>query len=591
MPSIKVPERNITPAEGKYVALRLWRYLRQEVGLLILSAVLTIGGNLLALAGPYLSGRAVDAIGLEAGGVAFERVFLFCGLMLLCSVLSSLFSWLLSALMIRLGQRTVRRLRQDLFDHLTGLPVSFYDRTRTGDLVSRFSYDADLINASLSTDLVQMLASAVTVGGSLMMMIFLSPALVLVFAVTIPISLLFTRWMAKRARPLFRSRSAKLGELNGFAEEIITGLKTVRAYCQEETMAGRFCQNNDEAAQAYYRAEAFGSMTGPAVNFVNNLSLSLISVFGSLMALAGSLSLGALSSFVLYSRKFSGPINEAANLMSEIQSALAAAERIFRLIDESPEPPDRPGAPDLNSVRGGIEAERLHFGYTPDREILHGLSFSAPPGSLTAIVGPTGAGKTTIINLLMRFYDPDKGEIRIDRTPAASVTRSSLRRAFSMVLQDAWLFGGTISENIAYGRPDAPQEEIVAAAKAAQIHPFITQLPDGYLTVVTEDGLSLSKGQKQMLTIARAMLLDAKVLILDEATSNVDVLTERLIQDGMRRLMQGKTCFVIAHRLSTVQNADNILVIQDGNVVEQGTHARLMQNKGVYYELYQAQFT
>lgn len=590
MSPIKIPERKITFAEGKYVALRLWRYLCREKGLLLLSFALTLAGNLLALAGPLLSGHAIDAIGTRPGAVDFPRVFLLCGVMLAFYALSSLLTYLLSVLMIRLGQRTVRSLRKDLFDRLSELPVGFYDRVRTGDLVSRFSYDADTVNASLSTDLMQVFASAITVGGSLLMMAFLSPALVSVFAVTIPISLLFTRYMARKVHPLFRRRSARLGELNGFAEEIITGLKTVRAYHQEETMTGRFDRKNAEAVDAYYRAEYYGSMTGPAVNFVNNLSLSLISVFGALMVLSGSLSLGALSSFVLYSRKFSGPINELANIMSELQSACAAAERMFRLIDEAPEPPDPPGARALAGVRGAVEMEHVRFGYSPGRTVIHDLSLAAAPGSLTAIVGPTGAGKTTLINLLMRFYDPDAGEIRIDRRPTGAVTRKSLRLAFAMVLQDTWLFGGSIFENIAYGRPGATMDEVVEAAKAARIHSFIAQLPDGYNTIVSEDGINLSKGQKQMLTIARAMLLDAKMLILDEATSNVDTRTERLIQDAMRRLMKDKTCFVIAHRLSTIQNADNILVVRDGNIVEQGNHAELMRRRGFYYELYRAQF-
>ena len=422
------------------------------------------------------------------------------------------------------------------------------------------------------------------------MMLTISPVLVLVFAVTIPISVLFTRYMTRKVRPLFRKRSLKLGELNGFVEEIITGQKTTKAYHQEQTMIGRFDVKNKEAVDAYYNADYFGSMTGPSVNFINNLSLALISMFGAILFLFGKLGLGALSSFVLYSRKFSGPINEIANIISELQSACAAAERVFRLIDEAPEPEDVPGAVSLGYVQGDVEMDHVRFGYRPDKTIIHDLCLRAEPGNLVAIVGPTGAGKTTIINLLMRFYDPDAGCIRLDGRPILQVTRKSLRLAYAMVLQDTWLFSGTIFDNIAYGKKNATMEEVVEVAKAAKIHSYISRLPEGYDTILSEDGLNISQGQKQLLTIARAMLLDAKMLILDEATSNVDTRTEMQIQEAMRNLMRGKTCFVIAHRLSTIQNADTILVVQDGDIVEQGCHRTLMERGGIYAGLYQSQF-
>ena len=355
-------------------------------------------------------------------------------------------------------------------------------------------------------------------------------------------------------------------------------------------MIGRFDQRNKEAVDAYYMADYYGSMTGPSVNFINNLSLALISTFGAILFLFGHISLGNLSSFVLYSRKFSGPINEMANIISELQSACAAAERVFRLIDEPPETPDLPQALEVTSVDGRVDIEHVKFGYDPQRTIIHDLNLTAKPGSLVAIVGPTGAGKTTIINLLMRFYDPDSGEIRLDGHEIRHITRKSLRLSYAMVLQDTWLFHGTVFENIAYGKKGATLEDVTAAAKAARIHHYITRLPDGYDTILNEDGMNISQGQKQLLTIARAMLLDARMLILDEATSNVDTRTEQQIQAAMRTLMEGKTCFVIAHRLSTIQNADTILVVRDGEIVEQGNHQELMQRGGFYAGLYRSQF-
>jgi ATP-binding cassette subfamily B protein len=342
--------------------------------------------------------------------------------------------------------------------------------------------------------------------------------------------------------------------------------------------------------EAYTKAEANGTITGPSVNCINNISLALVCMFGSVLYLQGSIGLGDLSSFVQYSRRFSGPINEMANIVAELQSAMAAAERVFTLIDAAPEQPDAPDAVVLEGVKGDVAMEAIDFSYVPGTPIIQNLNFHAKPGSLTAIVGPTGAGKTTIINLLMRFYDPDKGAIYVDDKEVRTLTRASLRGAYSMVLQDTWLFHGTIYENIAYGKEGATMEQVVAAARAAHIHSYISRLPKGYDTVLSDNGASISKGQKQLLTIARAMLLDAHMLILDEATSNVDTRTEQHIQAAMRQLMKDKTCFVIAHRLSTIQSADHILVLSGGQVVEQGDHESLMGQRGFYYDLYQAQF-
>lgn len=575
-----------------YIIKRLWKYLSPYKWLLALAAALSIGGNALALIGPKLSGFAIDAI--EAvGGVDFAGVFKYAGLMIAFYAASSVISYILANLMIRLSRKAVYSMRRDAFNTLASLPVSFFDTHQTGDVISVISYDIDTINSSLSSDLVQMIASVITVCGSFVMMLSISPHLILVFVVTIPISVLFTRFRSKRVRPLYRRRSKKLGELNGFIEEIMSGLKTTKAYSREQVFIDRFDVKNDEAVEANYEADHFSCITGPTVTFINNLSLALISIFGALMYMAGGITLGNISSFVLYSRRFSGPINEFANIISDLQSALAAAERVLRLIDEKGEPADRPNAAVLGAdapVRGDVRLDGVSFGYSEGQTVLNNVTFNAERGRVIAIVGPTGCGKTTIINLLMRFYDATTGEIRVDGSEVRDITRSSLRGAYTMVLQDTWLFHGTVFENIAYGKKDVTREDVERAAKAARIHDYIMSLPNGYDTVLSDNGVNISKGQKQLLTIARAMLLDSPMLILDEATSNVDTQTERSIQDAMLKLMNGRTCFVIAHRLSTIRHADNIIVLSDGRIVEHGRHDELLAKRGAYYTMYHAQF-
>ena len=578
------------PVHKRATLTRLCRYLMRFRWWILLALALTLASNLLALLAPMLSGKAIDSMEGGPGGGGFAQVGRYALWMLVFYAASSALAYLLSVIMITISRKVTYSMRADIFNHLATLPVGYFDTHPAGDILSRISYDTDTINASLSTDLVQVLASVVTVVGSLGMMLAISPPLVLVFGVTVPLSILITRFITSHTRPLFRRRSLKIGQLNGFVEEAITGQKTLTAYCQEENTIRKLDAVNDETVDAYFNAEYYSSRVGPCVNFINNLSLALISVCGALLYLQGLMTVGSISSFVLYSRKFSGPINETANIVGELQSALAAAERVFRLLDEAPEAPDALGAQVLDHVAGDVALEDVSFGYEPGHTILHDLSLHAKPGTMTAIVGPTGAGKTTLINLLMRFYDVDSGQVRVDGLPVKSVTRQSLRLAYSMVLQDTWLFYGTIYENIAYGKQGARQEDVERVAKAAHIHRSIQSLPQGYDTLLTDDGANLSKGQKQLLTIARAMLLDAPMLILDEATSNVDTRTEMQIQQAMRELMRDKTCFVVAHRLSTIRNADCILVVRDGNVVEQGTHEQLMAAGGFYRELYDAQF-
>ena len=569
--------------------LRLGTYLFRHKVLIICAMMSTVIGNVLALFIPSLSGSAIDAIG-TAGNVDFNAVFARCALMLGAVVGNCIFAYVTQVLLIRISSKITKEMRKEVFEHLLTLPVSYFDHTQAGEIISRISYDIDTINTSLSSDLVQFMTITITVIGSLIMMIRISLKLCVVFVVTVPLIIYITKVRALKVRPLFHERSKKLGELNGFAEEMLSGHKTIKAYGQEDTITGRFDDKNLDAVNTYYEADYQGSLVGPTVTFVNNLSLALVSGLGGLLFLKGEISIGNISSFVLYSRKFSGPISETAEMIAELQSALSAARRVFALLDEPSEIADAEDAVVLEKTNGNVSFEKVHFGYEEGKEIIHGLDLEAESGKMIAIVGPTGAGKTTIINMLMRFYDPDSGVISVDGKDILHCTRDSLRRQFSMVLQDTWLFEGTIYENVAYGRDHVTKEEVIAACKAVDIHDFIISLKDGYDTVLTDDGVNISKGQKQLLTIARAMLSDARMLILDEATSNVDSNTEQKIQKAMLELCKGKTTFIIAHRLSTIKTADQIIVLQHGTVIERGTHEELLGSKGFYASLFNAQW-
>lgn len=574
----------------RYILKNLGRYIRPYALLFVLIFFASLAGTACSLLGPQVCGMAIDEIKLD-GTTDFAKIWTYAAVLVAVYIASGLLTYLSSIGMSYLSRCVVKRIRTDIFARLTSLPVSYFDTRQAGDIISVLSYDLDTLGESLANDTMMVLTSVVTIVGSLVMMLISAPILVVVFVVTIPLTSLFTWWLTRKVQPLFRRRSSKLGELNGFIEEIITGQKTTKAYGCEEAVISRFEQKNKEAVEAYTVAENYGTISGPSVNFMNNLSLALISVFGAIMYMNGAIpSVGAIASFVLYSRKFSGPINEIANVLSEFQSALAAAERAFRVLEEQPEPADAEGAEELTDVKGNVDIEHLRFAYVPGKPVIHDFCLHAESGDVVAIVGHTGAGKTTVINLLMRFYDADSGTIKIDGKDITKVTRASLRRAFTMVLQDTWLFSGTIYENVAYGSENVTAEDVERVCKAAKIHSFISRLPEGYNTVLTDNAVNISKGQKQLITIARAMLLDSPMLILDEATSNVDTRTEQYIQQAMENLMQGRTCFVIAHRLSTIKHARTIIVMDHGDVVEQGTHEQLMAKGGYYSKLYYSQF-
>ncbi len=578
------------PQDSKKTLTKLFTYVTEVKWLFICAIILTLSANGLQLLGPKLTGNVIDIISVNQDPNAWENVLFYVFWMLVLYIISSILMYALSSLMIYISQKIVVRMRQDLFNKFLDLPVSYFDKHQIGDMLSRISYDIDTINTSLSSDLVQLFGSMIVVVGAFFMMLWISLPLLTVFFITIPLSILTTRFLTKRTRPLFRERSRKLGDMNGYVEETISGLKTIKAYSQQDTMFSNFKEKNYDASEAYYKADYYGSIVGPTVGFINNISLTLISVFGSILFLFNMITIGNISSFLLYSRKFSGPISESANMIAELQSTLAAAERVFRVLDEPIEKIVENPLILNKPIQGHVQFENVSFGYLPNKPVLKDVNLNIKPGSLVAIVGPTGAGKTTLINLIMRFYSPDSGRILIDNVDIAQLSQEELRSTFSMVLQDSWLFHGSIYDNLIYGNEHATKEDVIRIAKEVHIHNFIERTKNGYDTLISDDGVNISKGQRQLITIARAMLANKPMIILDEATSNVDTLTEKRIQSAMIKLMQNKTCFVIAHRLSTIINADIISVVHDGNVVEQGNHHDLMAKKGHYYHLYMAQF-
>ena len=565
---------------------RLYRYIAGNKKYLYFVIIAALLANIFMLIAPYISGRAIDFIKGE-NNVDFGMVIKISSILLGVYILNALFTWGMTVFTNHLSNRTIEKMRQDAFEKLSKLPLKYFDSHSHGDIISRLTNDIDSVSDGLLQGITQLFSGLVTVIGSLLMMFLLSWKIALcVVAVTI-LCVFVSRFIAVNSGKMFRVQAATTGEINGFVNETVGNMKVVKAFGYEQRSGGIFGEINSRLYDCGQKAQFYSSLVNPTTRYINNLAYISVGILGGLAALSGHLSVGIISSFLIYATQFARPINDMTSILTQLQSATAAAARVFALSDEEAEADDS-ARNDLKLKGGEVVFENVDFSYDENVELIKNLNIKAKKGQRVAIVGPTGAGKTTIVNLLMNFYNPQGGAIVVDGQNINSVTRDSLRKSFGMVLQETWLFSGTVRENIAYGKENATDEEIIAAAKAASAHGFINRLPDGYDTMITEDGGNLSGGQKQLLTIARAMLTNPEVLILDEATSNVDTMTEQRIQRAFLKMMEGRTSFIIAHRLSTIREADLILVMNQGKIVEQGTHKELLEKNGFYARLYNA---
>ena len=568
---------------------RVLRYIKPYLPMLALSLVLALVTVALTLYVPILVGRAVDCL-LGVNAVDFAALRTVLVTIGVCVLATAAAQWIMNVINNRITYLTVQDIRRDAFAHMQELPLSYLDAHPSGDTVSRMISDADTFADGLLMGFTQLFTGVVTILGTLVFMLTLSPRITLVVVLITPVSLLVANFIASRTYSMFRLQSQTRGEQTALIDEVIGEQKLVQAFGHEASSLAQFDEVNERLRACSLRAVFFSSLTNPCTRFVNSLVYAGVGLTGALSVVGGALTIGGLSSFLSYANQYTKPFNEISGVITELQNALACAGRIFELIDEPAQAPDAPDAAVLRNVRGAVDIEHVSFSYTPERRLIEDFTLRVAPGQRVAIVGPTGCGKTTMINLLMRFYDVKSGTISVDGHQTRGVTRQSLRQNIGMVLQDTWLSSGTIRDNIAMGRPDATDEEVIAAAKASHAHSFIRRLPDGYNTVISETGGQLSQGQKQLLCIARVMLCLPPMLILDEATSSIDTRTELKVQDAFATMMKGRTSFIVAHRLSTIKSADVILVMREGHIVEQGTHKELLEQGGFYAKLYQSQF-
>ena len=571
------------------VLRRVLQYIGPHVSLVVLSLALCLISVALTLYVPILVGRAVDCI-VGPNAVDFAALTPILMTIAVCIVITAAAQWVMNALHNSITYNTVRDIRRDAFAHIQNLPLSYLDAHPTGDTVSRMIADVDTFADGLLMGFTQLFSGVMTILGTLGFMLTLNAPITLLVVLITPLSLLVANFIAKRTYAMFRLQSATRGEQTALIDEAIGEQKLVQAFGHEDETLAAFDEVNERLRQCSLKATFFSSLTNPCTRFVNSLVYAAVGFAGALAAVSGHLTIGGLSSFLSYANQYTKPFNEISGVVTELQNALACAGRVFELIDEPAQTPDPADAEKIVKPDGEVAIDHVHFSYTPDRKLIEDFTLHVQPGQRVAIVGPTGCGKTTMINLLMRFYDVDSGEIHVDDHETRRLTRHNLRENIGMVLQDTWLSAGTIRENIAMGKPDATDEEIIAAAKASHAHSFIKRLPDGYNTVISESGGQLSQGQKQLLCIARVMLCLPPMLILDEATSSIDTRTELKIQEAFAKMMQGRTSFIVAHRLSTIQSADVILVMKDGHVIEQGNHESLLAKGGFYATLYQSQF-
>ncbi|MCA1059859.1 ABC transporter ATP-binding protein/permease [Rossellomorea aquimaris] len=578
--------KNDKAKDTKGTLRRLWSYLSRMKMFLYLVILMVFISSAAALLGPFLVGKAIDEyiVTKEATGL----IRLVIGLITVY-ILHSLSIWFQNYWMIGVAQDTVYRLRKDLFHQLHQLSIPFFDKRKHGELMSRVTNDIDNVSATLNSSFIQIISSILTLVGTVSIMLWLSPLLTLITLTIVPLMILGMKWITKRTGRLFKEYQQNIGELNGYIEETISGHSIIKTFSREETAIKDFSEKNQRLRTSAYWADTYSGFIPKLMNVLNNLSFAVIAGVGGIFALNGMITIGVIVIFAEYARQFTRPLNELANQYNTLLSAIAGAERVFQILDEEEEAKDEGDAVEIDSVEGKVDFQHVSFSYEKGERTLEDVSFSIRPGETIALVGPTGAGKTTITNLLSRFYELNEGSIKIDGRDIQTIKRKSLRQQMGFVLQDSFLFQGTIADNIRYGRLDASNEEVRSAAKLANAHTFIEKMPQGYESLLRADGSGISQGQKQLLSIARAILSDPSILILDEATSSIDTITELKIQDALKRLMEGRTSVVVAHRLNTIRQADQILVLDQGRIIERGSHEELLEEKGFYHGLYHSQ--